>query len=213
MIIQAHWYTIWSPTWKNSSTSNLSNLPSVYFFNLFPLVSQIMILIMRSVHFRSNPKNFYFLFHKILFMLFHQILIIQNTLNILEQIFELEQGLEVVEIDCTGLSWQDSVWMWFSISFSGSSLPGGNRKHCSPLKFGVVVPCHGEGSGMTLPSQCTQPLGKSPSVLCSDKPVIKFASGTQGIIVPTGMSDSEVVGSKGSTMLKSNLISLSFVQI
>ena len=105
-------------------------------------------------------------------------------------------------MDWAGLFWLFSIWSWFCINFSGSSFPGGNKKHCSPLRLGVVVPCHEEGSGMTLPSQCTQPLGRSPSVWCSGKPDIKLASGTHGIIVPTGMSDNEVVGSKGSKNLE-----------
>ena len=105
-------------------------------------------------------------------------------------------------MDWAGLFWLFSIRSWFCINFSGSSFPGGNKKHCSPLRLGVVVPCHGEGSGITLPSQCTQPLGRSPSVWCSGKPDIKLASGTHGIIVPTGMSDNEVVGSKGSENLK-----------
>jgi len=150
-------------------------------------------------------NNIFFNITELFQALLHQILIIQKTRNIFEHIFEFGPDDEVDdkgEMDWAGLFWLFSICSWFCISFSGSSFPGGNKKHCSPLRLGVVVPCHGEGSGMTLPSQCTQPLGRSPSVWCSGKPDIKLASGTHGIIVPTGMSDNEVVGSKGSENLE-----------
>ena len=85
---------------------------------------------------------------------FHQILIIQNTFSIVELIFKLAADVEEDDVDVRGFFLKDeSVSLCFSISFWGSSFPGGNKKHCSSLRFGVVVPCHGEGSGISLPSQ------------------------------------------------------------
>ena len=133
-----------------------------------------------------------------LFILAHQIRIIQNTLKIVEFSFVLVPGEDGMESDF--LSNVSSVCMCCLISSWGSLFPGGNKKHCSSFRFGVVVPCHDEGLGMTLPSQWTHPLGNSDCFKCSGKPVPvrRLASGTQGMIVPTGTSDSDVEGSKGS---------------
>ena len=69
---------------------------------------------------------------------------------------------------------------------------GGLRKHASSFKFGVVEPCHGEGSGITFPSQWTHPSGNM-SGFCPYTllPLVWTASGTHGRIVPTGISDNE----------------------
>ena len=133
-----------------------------------------------------------------LFILVHQIRIIQNTLKIVEVSFVLVPGDE--GIVSAFLSNVSSVCMCCLISSWGSLFPGGNKKHCSSFRFGVVVPCHDEGLGMTLPSQWTHPLGSSDCFKCSGNPVpvSRLASGTQGMIVPTGTSDNDVEGSKGS---------------
>ena len=62
--------------------------------------------------------------------LFHQILIIQNTFNIVELIFNPFPDEEEEDVDARGFFVKDeSVSLCFSISFWGSSFPGGNKKH------------------------------------------------------------------------------------